>query len=85
MRADENAASDAEAGATFGPAFLDYEAVIEMIGIAKSKKTLLRWEKDGCFPKRVWLGGATKAWPAPEVRKWCKARREGRRYVAEAP
>lgn len=85
MRDDEIALRDIEADATHGPAFLDYEAVIAMIGVRVSKKTLLRWEKDGCFPKRVWLGGATKAWPASEVRKWCEARREGRPYVAEAP
>ena len=85
MREDENALRNAEAGVTCGPAFLDYEAVIAVIGVKVSKKTLLRWDKDGCFPKRVWLGGATKAWPASEVRKWCEARREGRRYVAEAP
>ena len=85
MRDDEYAEGDAEVGATCGPAFLDYEAVIAVIGVKVSKKTLLRWGKDGCFPKRVWLGGATKAWPASEVRKWCEARREGRRYIAEVP
>ena len=85
MRDDENSVRNAEAGATCGPAFLDYEAVIAVIGVKVSKKTLLRWEKDGCFPKRVWLGGATKAWSALDVREWCEARREGRRYIAEAP
>ena len=85
MKNDTCVNGNDEAAAVIQPAFLGYEAVIAAIGVKVSKKTLLRWESDGCFPKRVWLGGVTKAWPASDVRDWCEARRDGRRYVVETP
>ena len=72
-------------GAGLQPAFLDYDAVIAVIGFTVSKTTLWRWERDGRFPRRIRFGGKIIAWSAPDIRDWCQAQRAGRRYIAEAP
>ena len=85
MKNDKRMSGDDEAGAAVQPAFLGYEAVVAVIGVAVSKKTLGRWERDGLFPKRVRLSGKIIAWSAPDIKDWCEAQREGRPYVTGGP
>lgn len=85
MKNDTRMNEDDEAGAAIQPAFLGYEAVVAVIGIAVSKKTLGRWERDGLFPKRARLSGKVIAWSAPDIKDWCEAQRAGRPYVTKAP
>jgi len=80
----EDAAIVGDGGASLQPVFLDYDAVIAVIGAAVSKTTLWRWEKAGLFPKRVRLNGRIVAWVASEVSDWCEERCAGRPPATEA-
>jgi prophage regulatory protein len=45
---------------------------LEARGIEFSNSTLLRWEADGRFPKRLHLGGTRVFWLADEVWAWLR-------------
>lgn len=47
-------------------------------GIRVANTTLLRWEANGRFPRRVRLGGTSVAWLKSEVDAWIEARAEER-------
>ena len=38
--------------------------------IAVSDATIWRWEKEGKFPKRVWIGKNSVAWLENEIDAW---------------
>lgn len=44
------------------------------LGIEVSNSTLLRWERDGRFPRRARFAGTTVAWPYDLVMTWCAER-----------
>lgn len=48
--------------------FIRWPELKEIVGV--SQVTVWRWEKEGRFPKRVTLGGHTKAWLESEIIQW---------------
>ncbi|MES2289953.1 MAG: AlpA family phage regulatory protein [Pseudomonadota bacterium] len=52
--------------------FLRQPEVIARIGVTWI--TILRWEKQGRFPKRRKLGPNTVAWVEAEIDDWCASR-----------
>ena len=67
------------------PIFLNRKD-IKRLGIDVSNVTLLRWESDGRFVKRVRLGGTRVAWPAGQIQQWCQDRidERSRHHYADA-
>lgn len=47
---------------------------LRTLGIPVSVTTLLRWEIDEKFPKRVRLGGTTICWFQDEILAWIKVK-----------
>jgi len=43
---------------------------LKRLGIIVSNTTLLRWEKQGRFPRRLKCGGTTVAWFLSEIEDW---------------
>lgn len=61
-------------------------ADLKALGITVSDTTLLRWEYDKRFPRRVRLAGTSVAWIAAEVHAWLAERAEERsRHVYADP
>jgi prophage regulatory protein len=52
--------------------YLRLPEVLDRVGV--SWITLLRWEKQGLFPKRRKLGHRVVAWLESEIDQWCKER-----------
>lgn len=42
--------------------------VLELVGV--SWLTVLRWERQGCFPKRYKIGPRIVAWKESEIEQW---------------
>jgi prophage regulatory protein len=55
-----------------GIRFLRQPAVLARVGVTWI--TILRWEKQGRFPKRRKLGPNTVAWVEAEIEEWCASR-----------
>ena len=53
-----------------GPLVLLSRADLRALGIRVSNPTLLAWEADGKFPKRVTISPAKVAWLQSEVEGW---------------
>ena len=49
-------------------------ADLKRIGIRVSNATLLRWEAQGRFPRRIRMAGTTVAWASDEVLYWYRNR-----------
>lgn len=57
---------------------------LKRLGIHVSDPTLLRWQQNGRFPRRLKLAGCTCAWLATEVEAWlaeCAAARANHVYA----
>lgn len=52
--------------------YLRQPEVLARVGV--SWVTLVRWEKEGLFPKRRRLGRNTVAWVEGEIEDWCANR-----------
>ncbi|WP_321447323.1 AlpA family phage regulatory protein [uncultured Cohaesibacter sp.] len=52
---------------------------LRKIGIKVSNSSLLRWEQNGRFPRRMRLAGTRVAWLKDEVDQWLQARAEERK------
>ncbi|KHK93557.1 helix-turn-helix transcriptional regulator [Novosphingobium malaysiense] len=52
--------------------YLRQPEVLERVGV--SWMTLLRWEKQGRFPRRRKIGPRIVAWPEAEIVEWCASR-----------
>jgi prophage regulatory protein len=52
--------------------YLRQPQVLARVGV--SWITLLRWERQGLFPKRRHLGPNTVAWVEGEIEEWCASR-----------
>ncbi|RSY88060.1 AlpA family phage regulatory protein [Sphingomonas koreensis] len=52
--------------------FLRQPDVLARVGVTWI--TILRWEKQGLFPKRRKLGPNTVAWVEAEIDEWCAGR-----------
>lgn len=48
------------------------------LGIRVSNSSLLRWERNGRFPRRIRMAGTSVAWLKSEVDAWFEARAEER-------
>lgn len=48
------------------------------LGLNYSNSTLLRWEKEGRFPKRVRIGGHSVAWLVSEINDFIASLGEAR-------
>lgn len=55
-----------------GTRYLRQPEVLARVGV--SWITILRWEKQGGFPKRRRLGPNTVAWLESEINEWCASR-----------
>ncbi|WP_309742663.1 AlpA family phage regulatory protein [Roseobacter sp. N2S] len=51
---------------------------LQRMGINVSRTTLLRWELNGRFPRRIRIGGTTVAWLMSEIDQWFVERSEER-------
>ena len=51
---------------------------LQSLGIKVSNTTLLRWEADGRFPRRVRLAHTSVAWLAAEIEEWLQSCAEAR-------
>lgn len=47
---------------------------LKRMGINVSRTTLLRWEQNGRFPRRIRMGGTTVAWFMSEIEDWLTER-----------
>jgi len=47
---------------------------LKRMGINVSRTTLLRWEQNGRFPRRIRMGGTTIAWFMSEIEDWLTER-----------
>ena len=58
---------------------------LKRLGIVVSNTTLLRWEANGRFPRRVRLAGTSIAWLLPEIEEWSsdRAAERARTHYAE--
>ena len=52
---------------------------LQTIGITVSNSSLLRWEQDGRFPRRLRLAGTRVAWLKSEIDTWLSDRAEERK------
>jgi predicted DNA-binding transcriptional regulator AlpA len=62
----------------FGPHELLVRSDLRALGIEASNPTLLLWEADGKFPKRLTLSAAKVAWLRHEVIAWIEAKAAAR-------
>jgi predicted DNA-binding transcriptional regulator AlpA len=53
-------------------------ADLKRLGITVSNSSLLRWEANARFPRRIRMAGTSVAWIAAEVTAWLAARAEER-------
>lgn len=53
---------------------------LEGLGIKVSNSSLLRWERNGRFPRRIRMAGTTVAWLKAEVDNWLSERAEERKH-----
>lgn len=53
-------------------------ADLKRLGIVVSNSTLLRWEAQDCFPRRIRMAGTTVAWLMPEIETWLTERADER-------
>ncbi|QXT39430.1 AlpA family phage regulatory protein [Gymnodinialimonas ceratoperidinii] len=60
-----------------GPLIVGRDGLTEL-GIRVSNSTLLRWEFDGRFPRRIRMAGCSVAWPADEILAWVEDRKTER-------
>ena len=51
------------------------------MGIQVSNSTLLRWELQGRFPRRIRMGATSVAWPLAEILAWIDARTAEREHI----
>ena len=51
------------------------------LGIKVSNSSLLRWEQNGRFPRRLRLAGTRVAWLKSEIDEWVAARSAEREYT----
>lgn len=51
---------------------------LKAIGITVSNTTLLRWEAEGRFPRRIRMAGTSIAWIKSEIDQWLIERAEER-------
>lgn len=49
-------------------------ADLKAAGICVSNSSLLRWEYDGRFPRRIRMAGTSVAWLAAEITAWLNQR-----------
>ena len=49
-------------------------ADLKRLGICVSNSSLLRWEFEGRFPRRIRMAGTSVAWIAAEVHAWLDVR-----------
>ena len=54
---------------------------LSRMGIQVSNSTLLRWELQGRFPRRIRLGASSIAWPVAEIDAWIDARTAEREFI----
>lgn len=47
---------------------------LKRMGIKVSRTTILRWEAQGRFPRRIRMGGTTVAWFMSEIEDWLTER-----------
>ena len=47
---------------------------LKKLGVTVSNCSLLRWESQGRFPRRVRMAGTTVAWASDEVLDWYRDR-----------
>lgn len=47
---------------------------LKRMGIKVSRTTILRWEAQGRFPRRIRMGGTTVAWFMSEIEDWLMER-----------
>ena len=62
-----------------GPHELLVRADLRSLGIKASNPTLLAWEADGKFPKRLAISPAKVAWLRAEIVAWIEAKAAARR------
>ena len=60
----KNLASDGDAS----DRFLRQPQVLSLVGV--SWRTLLRWEREGRFPKRYKIGPRAVRWKEGEIKQW---------------
>lgn len=51
---------------------------LKRMGINVSRTTLLRWELNGRFPRRIRMGGTSVAWFMSEIQDWLADRADER-------
>ena len=58
---------------------------LKRMGINVSRTTLLRWELNGRFPRRIRMGGTSVAWFMSEIQDWLtdRAAERSRTHYAE--
>lgn len=56
------------------PKFVLHEQLLPDFGIPWSKQHLLRLEKAGDFPRRLYLGNNTISWIHSEIAEWARQR-----------
>ena len=47
---------------------------LKQLGVTVSNCSLLRWESQGRFPRRIRMAGTTVAWASDEVLDWYRKR-----------
>lgn len=67
-----------------GQKTLATRADLKRLGINVSNTTLLRWEANGRFPRRIRMGGTTVAWLMSEIETWLAERAEERAHAQYA-
>ena len=56
------------------------EVLFERLGIQVSNTTLIRWERDGRFPRRVRLAHTSVAWRVDEIEAWLQSCADARAH-----
>ena len=64
--------ADGGGAAAAGDRYLRLPEVLTFVGV--SWRTLARWEREGCFPKRYKIGPRIVAWKKSEITDWFLAR-----------
>ena len=59
---------------------------LNLLGIGISNSSLLRWEANDRFPRRIRMSGNSVAWIKSEIDEWLEARKAEREhwYYADA-
>lgn len=52
---------------------------LKNLGVTVSNTSLLRWEQNGRFPRRIRMAGTTVAWLKSEIDEWLEARADERK------